>query len=80
MSSLPLHALVALLQDVSWTHFETGAPLLLRRGQIGTIVLLFEDGACAVEFADKSGRAYALLSISPDKLMGLHDEPESAAA
>ena len=77
---LPLHSLVALLQDVPCMHFESGAPLLLRRGQIGTIVLDFEDGAYEVEFADREGRTYALLALPLDTLMLLHDSPESAAA
>ena len=79
-SHLNLHDLVALLEDVPTTHFETGEPLLLRRGQIGTVVMLFDDGACEVEFADRDGRAYALLPVPPDKLMLLRDSPESAAA
>lgn len=79
-SQFRLHALVALLQDVPSAHFETGTPVLLRRGQIGTIVLLFDDGTCEVEFADRDGRTYALLPVSPDKLIVLYDSPESAAA
>ena len=74
------HDPVALLEDVPTVHFETGKPLLLRRGQIGTVVMLFDDGACEVEFADREGRAYALLPIPQDRLMLLHDSPESAAA
>lgn len=79
-SPLNLHAPVALLEDLPTAHFETGEPLLLRRGQIGTVVMLFDDGACEVEFADRDGRAYALLAVTPDRLMLLHDSPESAAA
>ena len=77
---LHLHDPVALLEDVPTVHFETGDPLLLRRGQIGTVVMLFDDGVCEVEFADREGRAYALLPVVPDRLMLLRDSPESAAA
>lgn len=71
---------MALLEDLLTVHFETGEPLLLCRGQIGTVVMLFDDGVCEVEFADRDGRAYALLPIAPDRLMLLRDTPESAAA
>jgi hypothetical protein len=60
---------VALLQDRPTTHFDSGEPLLLRR----------DDGACEVEFADRSGRAYAILNLSADQLMVLHDAPERVA-
>lgn len=76
---LPLHAVVALLEDTPTAHFESGAPLLLRRGQIGTVVMTYDDGACEVEFADHSGRAYAMVPLSADQLMVLHDTPEHAA-
>jgi len=32
-----MHDVVALLEDVHTQHFENGQPLLLRRGQIGTV-------------------------------------------
>ncbi len=76
---LPLHTVVALLEDTRTTHFESGEPLLLRRGQIGTVVMTYDDGACEVEFADRGGRAYAMLPLSADQLMVLHDTPERAA-
>ena len=75
-----MHDVVALLEETRTTHFEKGEPLLLRRGQIGTVVMTHADGACEVEFADRSGRAYALLSIAPDKLMVLHETPEHVSA
>ena len=74
------HDLVALLEDMPAKHFETGKPLLLRRGQIGTVVMCYKDGACEVEFADRDGRAFAILSLRPDQLMVLHDTPDFAAA
>jgi len=42
--------------------------------------MIYPDGACEVEFADRSGRAYALLPIQPEKLIVLHDSPDYAAA
>ena len=74
------HDLVALLEDVPAKHFETGKPLLLRRGQIGTVVMTYDGGAYEVEFAGRDGRAYALLPIPADKLMVLRDAPEYSVA
>jgi hypothetical protein len=79
-SELRLHDLVALLEDVATTHFSTGEPLRLRRGQIGTVVMTYEDGSLEVEFADRQGRAYALLPLSRDRLMRLQDAPEHVVA
>ena len=75
-----MHDVVALLQDVRTKHFESGQALLLRRGQIGTVVMCYKDGACEVEFADRDGRAFAILSLRPDQLMVLHDTHDFAAA
>jgi hypothetical protein len=56
---------IALLQDAQTKHFESGRALLLRRGQIGTVVMSYPDGAYEVEFADRDGRAFAILSLGP---------------
>jgi len=75
-----MHDVVALLDDVSANHFETGQPLLLRRGQIGTVVMTYDGSAYEVEFADREGRAYALLPVPAGKLIVLHESPVVAAA
>jgi Domain of unknown function (DUF4926) len=75
-----MHDVVALLEDVQAKHFESSRPLLLRRGQIGTVVMIYNDGTCEIEFADRSGRAYAILPIQPEKLIVLHDAPDYTAA
>jgi len=80
IDEVKMHAVVALLQDVRTKHFEGGRALLLRRGQIGTVVMTYPDGACEVEFADRDGRAFAILPLRPDQLMVLHDTPDFAAA
>jgi len=77
---IKMHEVVALLEDVRTKHFETGQPLLLRRGQIGTVVMTYPDGAREIEFADRDGRAFAILPLRPDQLMVLHDTPDFAAA
>jgi hypothetical protein len=42
--------------------------------------MAFEDGAREVEFADRDGRAFAILPLRPEQLMLLHDTPDFAAA
>lgn len=80
IGEIKMHDVVALLQDVRTKHFESGQALLLRRGQIGTVVMTYPDGSCEVEFADRDGRAFAILPLRPDQLMMLHDTPDFAAA
>jgi hypothetical protein len=74
------HDLVALLEDLPARHFQTRQPLRLRRGQIGTVVMMYADGALEVEFADRDGRPYALVSVPREKLMQLRDAPDHAVA
>jgi hypothetical protein len=70
---------VALLNDVQTTHFESGSPVLLHRGDIGTVVLTYGGGECDVEFADRNGRTYAMLTRSTDSLLVLLDLPAGVA-
>jgi hypothetical protein len=79
-NSIQMHDVVVLLEDTRSKHFETGQPLMLRRGQVGTIVMTYDGNAFEVEFAGRDGRAYALLPIAADKLMLLKDTPELVAA
>ena len=78
-SEIHLHDVVVLAEDVRTKHFDTGRALLLRRGQVGTVVMTYDGTAFEVEFSDKDGRAYALLPIPAEKLIVLHEEPEFAA-
>jgi len=80
MGEVHLHDLVALLEDIPSHHFETGRPIVLRRGQIGTVVMDYPGDAFEVEFSGCDGRTYALLSIGADRLMLLRDSPEYAPA
>jgi hypothetical protein len=75
-----LHDVVVVTEDVPAKHFESGRPLLLRRGQLGTVVMTLDGTAFEVEFSGRDGRPYALLPISAEKLIVLHEEPEFAAA
>jgi hypothetical protein len=76
---IQIHDSVALLHDTTATHFESGQQLLLRRGQVGTVVLTYDGGTYEVEFAGRDGRAYALLPVAAEKLMVLRDSPEFVA-
>ena len=71
-----LHDVVALTEDVESTYLLTRQPLGLRRGQIGTVVMPLADDHFQVEFADRAGRAYAMLPVSSSQLMVLHEQPE----
>jgi hypothetical protein len=75
-----MHDAVALLKDVAAEHFLTGGPLVLRRGQAGTVVRTHDGIAFDVEFSGRDGRAYAVLPVNAEKLIALRESPESAAA
>jgi len=79
-SEIHIHDIVALMDDIATTHFVTGAPLTLRRGQIGTAVMTCDGSAFEVEFCDTQGRAFALLPIPAGRLMLLHDAPATVVA
>jgi len=80
IAEIHTHDMVALLEDTPAKHFETNRPLLLRRGQVGTVVMTYDGSAFDVEFADRDGRTYALIPIRAENLMILRDSPEFAAA
>ena len=79
-AAIQMHDVVALLDDIPAKHFETGQPLLLRRGQIGTVVMIYDGTAFEVEFAGRDGRAYALLPVPAGKLIVLRESPVVVAA
>jgi Domain of unknown function (DUF4926) len=72
LGEIKMYDVVALLQDMPTKHFESGRPLLLR--------LSYPDGAYEVEFADRDGPAFAILSLRPEQLMVVRDTPDFAAA
>jgi len=69
---LKLHDVVALLEPLP----EHG----LRRGQLGTIIDVYETGVYEVEFADTRGQTYASLTLRAEQLLPLHQEPVVASA
>jgi Domain of unknown function (DUF4926) len=64
--SIELLDVVALLED--------RPDLGLLRGQVGTIVEVYEPGVFEVEFSDTSGRAYALETLQADQLIQLRHQ------
>ena len=66
---------VALTAEIQAIHKETSGPILLRAGQVGTILMSFDDRAYLVDFADAQGNTYAMETISSEKLMELVYEP-----
>ncbi|MGK7958139.1 MAG: DUF4926 domain-containing protein [Crocosphaera sp.] len=58
---------VALLEDLP--------QLGLYRGQVGTIVEVYEPTVFEVEFSNTSGRAYAIETLQEKQLMLLHHSP-----
>lgn len=58
---------VALLEDVPNCQ--------LYRGQVGTIVEVYEPTVFEVEFSDLNGRAYAIETLTENQLMVLYHHP-----
>jgi Domain of unknown function (DUF4926) len=80
MTDVRMHGVVALLEDVPATHFETGRPLTLRRGAVGTVVMTHDDSIVEVEFSAEDGCAYAIQPVSAGKLLVLRHPPDSVVA
>ncbi|MDB9525304.1 DUF4926 domain-containing protein [Oscillatoria sp. CS-180] len=71
---------VALTEDLEALHPDTQSSILLRRGQVGTVLMKFNGEACLVDFSDNDGQSYAMETISVQKLMPLFHEPAVTAA
>jgi Domain of unknown function (DUF4926) len=71
---------VALTTEINAIHKETSGQILLRPGQVGTILMSFDDRAYLVDFADAQGNTYAMETIPSEKLMELVYEPVPAYA
>lgn len=61
---------VALLENQPGCSLDD-RDLMLRRGQVGTVVEAQDSDVVIVEFADKTGKAYALASVEVSKLLKL---------
>jgi hypothetical protein len=71
MDEIKVLDVVALTEDVP----ERG----LRRGEVGTVVDRWKDGAYEVEFSDDSGEAYAFAALRADQLLPLYHRKRDAA-
>jgi hypothetical protein len=81
MTSIQVHDIVALQTHVITQRFLSNRHILLRQGQVGTVVERLGDGeAFEVEFSDTDGQAYALLAIPAEELLVLRYEPEELLA
>ena len=50
----------------------------LRRGEVGTVVERWKDGAFEVEFSDDTGEAYAFAALRAEQLIKLHFRKDNA--
>ena len=80
MTDIRMHDVVALLEDLPATHYETGHPLTLCRGDVGTVVMTYDGSAVEVEFSADDGCAYAMLPVPVDKLLVLRHRSDSVVA
>jgi hypothetical protein len=71
---------VALKSDIQAVHKESQQPILLQSGQVGTVVMNFNNEAYLIDFSDAQGMTYAMETVPQDQLMLLHYEPVSIAA
>ena len=71
MDEIKLLDVVALIEDLD----SEG----LRRGEVGTVVELWENGVFEVEFSDDAGKAYAFVALRPEQMMKLHFRKDEAA-
>ena len=76
MNTIQEYDLVALTEDLTATHKVTHQPILLRRGQMGTILRSFDNQAFLVDFTDQQGNTFAMETVDYSKLLQLIQEPE----
>ena len=79
MNTIQEYDLVALTEDVTATHKITHQPILLRRGQLGTVLMSFDSHAFLIDFTDQQGNTFAMETVDCSKLLQLIQEPELVA-
>jgi len=75
MTHIQDYDLVALMQPCTATHKQTNAPLELQRGQVGTVLMSFDDRAFLIDFTDCDGNTFAMETIANEHLLRLVQEP-----
>jgi hypothetical protein len=76
MNEIQEYDLVALIEDAIATHKVTHQQIMLRRGQMGTVLMSFDHKAFLIDFTDRQGKTFAMETIEPIKLLRLINEPE----
>ena len=76
MNTIQEYDLVALTEDLTATHKVTHQPIVLRREQMRTILMSFDNQAFLVDFTDQQGNTFAMETIDCSKLLQLIQEPE----
>jgi hypothetical protein len=76
MNEIKEYDLIALTEDTIATHKLTHQQIVLRRGQMGTVLMSFDHKAFLIDFTDKQGNTFAMETIEPAKLLRLINEPE----
>jgi len=76
MNEIKEYDLVALTEDAIATHKITHQQILLRRGQMGTVLMSFDHKTFLIDFTDSRGNTFAMETIEPIKLLRLINEPE----
>ena len=71
--------IIALKSDIQAIHKGSHQPILLQPGQVGTVVMNFNDEAYLIDFSDADGMTYATETIPNSQLMLLHYEPAPVA-
>ena len=72
--------IVVLKSDIRAVHKDSQQPILLQAGQVGTVVMNFNNEAYLIDFSNTQGMTYTMETIPPDQLMLLHYEPKLVAA
>jgi Domain of unknown function (DUF4926) len=76
MMELQLHNMVALTENIQVKQFMSDRSILLRCGQVGTVVEEYDNGkAFEVEFSRSNGQTFAMVSVKAEQLMPLLYEP-----
>jgi hypothetical protein len=75
MTEIHEYDVVALIDEAPSLHKETKQPILLKRGQVGTVMMSFNDHAYLIDFSDSQGKTYAMETIPARQLMCLVYEP-----
>lgn len=71
MNQIQEYDLVAIDRDIYTIHKETNEPVLLRKGQVGTVVMDFDGEGFLIDFADGQGTTYAMETVLADRLIPL---------